>query len=52
MGRVGFVYISMLTLGERPLDTVVCELVFGAIRSIFQIWNVNTAMQRRLLRDV
>ena len=26
MGRVGFVYISMLTLGERPLDTVVCDV--------------------------
>ena len=24
MGRIGFVYISTLTLGEGPLDTVVC----------------------------
>ena len=26
MGRIGFVYISTLTLGEGPLDTVVCGL--------------------------
>ena len=26
MGRVGFVYIGVLTLGERPLDRVVCAI--------------------------
>ena len=26
LGRVGFFYISTLTLGERPFDRVVCGL--------------------------